>query len=285
MNLDDVILLRIFSYLPARDLASCSHVCKNWHRLVREELENNRARKRIETVLFESSNWDHSSSITKIDRAEFIRDWSLEASNIKTIPDFGIFTMNLLFNQCFIVEENAVENSGELEENAAKNSGELEENRRSKRRKHSNTTVKLLLEKLPTIVNILRRRSFNQVFIFGYGFIGTNFARTRTVEIENDSIDPSFSGILFPKSDLYRFEVRTLSPDDLKSVCDLRKLFELPEQTDESERLLWLILLTRSNRSLKLFSDKINPIQKEMDFACSGGLPDLVCQNPENGIG
>jgi hypothetical protein len=274
MNLDDVILLRIFSYLPAKDLASCSHVCKNWHRLVREDLKNNRARKRIETVLFESTNWDHNSSVTKIDRAEFIRDWSLEASNIKTIPDFGIFTMNLPFNQCYIVEENAAENSGELEEN-----------RRPKRRKHSNTTAESLLKKLPAILNILRRRSFNQVFIFGYGFIGTNFARTRTIEIENDSKDPAFSGILFPKSDFYRFEVRTLSPDDLKSVCDMRKLFELTEQTDESERLLWLILLTRSNRSLKLFSDKISPIQKKMDFACSGGLPDLVCQNLENGIG
>lgn len=277
MNLDDVILLKIFSYLPARDLASCSHVCKNWHRLVREDLKNNRARKRIETVLFESSKWDHNSSITKIDKADFIRDWSLEASNIKTIPDFGIFTMNLPFNQCYIVEQNAVENSEELEEN-----------RRSKRRKHSNTTAELFLKKLPTILNILRRRSFNQVFISGYGFIGTNLARTRTVEIENDSIDPSFSGILFPKSDLYRFEVRYLSPDDLnnlKSACDMRKLLELTEETDESERLIWLILLTRSNRSLKLFTDKINPIQKEMNFACSGGLPDLVCQNLENGIG
>jgi len=259
--IDDVVLLHVFSYLPISDLISCSLVCKHWNQLAKEELENSRNRQ-IQTFLFLSENWIHKKSTVNISRSAFTNEFTPERNKIFTNAQFCILlsTKNLFKSL--------------IEEDDNQTANESIEFRRSKRIKPNEKSSSRLIKELPKVFNI---NDSQFVHIFSYGFIGTNAPKTKTVEIESYHDESGFGGILFPRSDAFRFKAVSLSVEEaskIKSACEFQKLFKVNES---NEFIKWVLVLSKNDRINKHLSE-MRSIQRKLDFACSGGIPDRFFQ-------
>lgn len=117
MNLDqlnDLILLRIFSYLSVPDLARSAQVCRNWSRLSLEALERTR-NKTIRTILVKIDNEIAAVSNPKkllVSRSVCARltNIELDAVNYSMKPSFGLFVMSVDADQ--IVDNDSDESEG-----------------------------------------------------------------------------------------------------------------------------------------------------------------------------
>lgn len=271
VQLDDLVVLRVFSHVPVRDLlVNCSRVNQKWHALVHEEIS--RRHERIETFLMDNNNddekiWSIRPSSSLITRDQLERQW-LNNTNFYSLANFSIVVSDVYFVKKCIVN---TEWKGDKEKD--------DECRAAKRVKSSNLSP--AWKHLADLLKITRDHQLEHVLIAGYGFMATSFDRSRTIEVESAESRPVFGGVCFPRNDtLFRFKLVDLTYEAasrIKSSADLRGLFEL-ERKDEEEKtnefgIRWLLVLTKNMEKTRPFLNAIQNLQTELDFACSGGNP------------
>lgn len=305
-SFSDLDLLELFKHMPLRDLASCSQVCRKWHTLAREELASRRHGHRrhcrpVETFMFDSrpSSWLATTKkhLLCIDRGQFERDWSSEASQIYSPAQFCILTCNSLFLAATF-RSSSEEAAADSAPTTALNDDDSPRPRQKRVKYSSTESVAPVCAEIPGILGIEppssdenpsettidERRRLEHVLIVGYGLIATNLKRSRTLEIENDFGYPAFGGILFPKSDRFRFQVVSVSYEDaakIKSVDEFKRLLGVGDEVNGNddgvdvaiESIRWLMLLTKSANRAQPFLNQIRSAQEQLDFACSGGIP------------
>lgn len=269
----DIFLLRMFKYLYMKDLFSCSQVCLKWRTLVQEELDTKR-NVNFETFFLGPSIWNQSPNSDNfwITQSNFKNEWTFQVCQFFSLAHFCILVCNSSFGF----------NSKIKMESSLRN--EESRQRTTKRARLSTSeTSSLISSEIPQILKIFADRDLEHVMIVGFGFIATSVDGSNTLEHENYEEGPGFGGILFPKSVHFHFKVVNLRYQDagkIELAEHLKSLFGLSNQMngEENESIRWLLFLTKSRKRAQPFVDQIRKAQKQLGFACSGGIPNNFLQ-------
>jgi hypothetical protein len=205
--IEDLILLKIYSYLPYKFLIDCLCVSKRWNSLVKYSLKMRVDT--IKTVLFnftQNQKFD-KNGINKQDFDSIIRD-QLDLAFSK--PE-QILIFRPLFMEDYILHEN-----------------EDGQSTGRKRLKKSPVTVfdrlNRLLSHLPTF------------YICSQGVLGSDYKNQKVLEIDDENLDFGLSGLLLPKSDSYLLRTVLCTDSNKQSFANLKdkndfyKLFGLQEK-------------------------------------------------------
>lgn len=250
-NLDDLILLKIFTYLPNKTLLRSMRVCKKWHHLI------------CETIKQRSPNpqtffYHLDDKIRTIEDLKQKLNSQLESIWCK--PALSVFFLNRPAN---------LDSLSVLNEKDPSN-----EKQKAKRLKTAN--------KKDTLLDILKDKlsvKLPKIFIVGDGIVASD--RNNGIEIESDCQKPVFSSLFVPENDMYRLA--------LKPVYFKTKLPEFNTEKDldsflglkPNEEIKFLLLLVDGYSDSKLVPllDYINMVRKikmkknvKKGFACSGGI-------------
>lgn len=259
-NLDDLILLKIFDYLCIRTLLRCKQVCKKWNFLIEEQVKNRK--REPKTLLFNSNKWIDE----EMDKVDFLRELNIQLEYLRFQPEFVLFFLNKTACSKCILE--TIEND------------QIQEGKKAKLQKET---------RISSHLSQILPKCIPKLYVYIDGVIGTSINKSQTIEFESDYEDPCFSGLLLPKSENYRF--------DLKEICSNSRLPNLETEEEfnrffgvnSGENLKFLFILVDGTSKIKFRPflkslNKIRNIQKEeslgKSFACSGG----IVKELENGL-
>jgi hypothetical protein len=183
--IDDLILLKIFSYLPIRDLKSQAITCQKWNILIKETIKTRK--QTIQSILF---NNDHNLDSMKCQQNNFPN-----SEYFKTKINEQIFQLMIQADFCLLFVNPSFESH-------FINCTYDESKNRTKRKRLDSTTIS---------INHLRKIfNLNNGFLVSVpGIIGTDVSNSRTIEIDDD-LNDALSGILFPNSDYYRIVLKNI---------------------------------------------------------------------------
>ena len=206
-EIDDLILLRIFSYLPIKYLKNVTPTCKKWNNLIKETI---RIRKKpVQTVLFTNEHLSDSCPQNDFINSEhFKTEINSELAKLLIQPEFGLFFINPSFETHLNVTRHQ---------------------NKPKRKRLDVSAVSM--DYLKKIFNI--RHGF---LVSVPGVIGTDIQTLRTIEIDDDLKD-ALSAIIFPKSEYYRVI--------LKNIKNAKEL-EIKEFQSENETVRHCFILSKS---------------------------------------
>ena len=173
-NLADLILLKIFSYLPIKKLKEQATINKKWNILINETLKSRK--NYIETILFTNQHDDNQCAQSNfITSDEFNSMIQTEISKLMIQPEFCLLFINPSFQSHFNV---------------------VRQKNRTKRKRLDVAAV--VLDHFKRIFSVS-----NGFLVSVPGLIGTDCLNVKTVEIDDELTD-SLSGIIFPKSEINR---------------------------------------------------------------------------------
>lgn len=250
-NLDDLILLKIFTYLPSKTLIRSMRVCKKWHRLIGETIKKRSPNP--QTFIY---HLDDKLSTTQ----DFDENLDSKLANVWCKPALSVFFLNQPANL------NSLSASKEKD-----SSDEKQKAKRLKTDKKKDTLLDILKGKLSV--------KLPKLFIVGDGIVGCD--KNNGIEIESDCQQPAFSSLFIPENDMYRFVLKQVhfktKLHDLKTEDDLDNFLGVRP----NEEIKFLLLLLDGFSVVKLIPllDYINTVRKikmeknvQKSFACSGGI-------------
>ncbi|RMZ99865.1 F-box only 22 [Brachionus plicatilis] len=250
-NLDDLILLKIFSYLPSKYLLGCMRVCKKWNKMVHEVIKQRECYPQTLIYLL-NDNCDKVQ--------DFNEKISSELEKIWCKPALSLFFLNKPANLDSL-----------LASNESAHNSDFQRSKRLKTGKKTATFLSLLKNKLSL--------NLPKLFIVGDGIIGSN--ENSGLEIESDCEQPALSGLFVPENVNYRIEFKPIhfkkNLPELKTEQDLDNF--LGVKKNEEIRFLLLLVDGYSDSKLIPLLDNLNQIRKlkleknvKKSFACTGGI-------------
>ncbi len=206
-DMNDLILLKIFFYLPIKCLKTLMPTCKKWNELIKETIQIRK--KPIQTILFKNDHLIESCPQNDfVNSNYFISEIDSELEKLLIQPKFGLFFINESFETHFNVTKH---------ENKAK------------RKRFEGAAVSV--EYLKKILNIP-----TGFLVSAPGVIGTDIQISQIVEIDDDLVD-ALSGIIFPESNYYRIVLK-----NIKNAKELR----IEEFQSDTETVKYALIFSKS---------------------------------------
>ena len=191
---EDLILLKIFSFLSVYYLDKLRLVSKKWQKLI-NEIKSNR-KKKIEMLLF--------SAKLSIESDEFKAAIKSQLVNVMNEPNLVLLFLNKNMNKKCL----SLSNEDSLDE---------EHSRSAKRRK--NAPLKIVPAQI--LEEKLFPKSVEKMFVYVDGLIATNTTQKISIEIEHKTNSLSLSGVLLPNNDqYYRFFTKPIQRDGELCKCN-----------------------------------------------------------------
>ena len=257
--LDDIIMLKIFSYLPIKTLNKLSQVCSKWSYLINETKLTRKPS--VYFTLLNSNKWIYNQTARnfRMSKEDFVQEFTQDLTKLNTQPEIFIYFLTHHFNdECIIESINQTETN-------------VKRLRRSFRVKDDEK-----LSHITQVIGSLLPRDSIKLFFFPSNIIGTNFNQTSTLDYDIDAI----SGILLPKSTSnYRIDIKKVqAKEKLNNFSSVNDLYEYLGVDSNSETLKYMLIIVGSPKrtDLKGFLKFLNKIRLEnsdsKNFCISGGF-------------
>ena len=249
--LGDLILLKIFSFLPLYSLNNLMTVCKKWQSLI---LESKSKRKNsINTMCVSSKISIDSSMFKQMIRSELIslmNEWSI-----------CIIFLNKNMNKETLITMNLNEKT-KLDQSV------------SKRRR-----IMDRIKPTELLTNILAYKS-KFFLVYSSGVIGTNASQKISIEMEQMQ-NISFTGILFPKTGEYYRLILKHAKTEYEEIFNLKTKQDFCNYLCLSvdENIKYILILVKKNCKVSLLQkllNNLNKLKKASNFIVSGGFVDFV---------
>jgi hypothetical protein len=257
--LDDIIILKIFSYLPIKKLNKLSQVCSKWSHLIHETKLTRKHS--IYFTLLNSNKWIYNQTARnfRMSKEDFVQEFTQDLTKLNTQPEIFIYFLTHHFNDKCIIEP--INQSPTI----------VKRSRRSFRVKDDEK-----LSHITEVISSLLPKESIKLFFFPSNIIGTNFSQTLTLDYDIDAI----SGLLLPKSTPnYRIDIRKVSAKDkLNTFTTKNDLYEYLGIDSNFESLKYMLVIVGSPKrtDLKEFLKFLNKLRLENNdsnnFCVSGGF-------------
>ena len=258
-SLDDLILLKIFSYLSIRDLKSSMQVCLKFNKLIQEIID--KRKRNVKTILFNSHQ---SNTKTKqIEYERFKKEINNELAHLMTQPDIFVFFLTKHMTKNCIHE-------------LIMGSEEEESEGRAKRLRRSNIEVNKM--RADECLSKLLPKSSKKLYIYSDGVIGTNALKNKTVEIESTFNQPSLAGLVLPKChDSFRFSFKFLKKQEqLAKFKSEQELFDYFDVKSGEEDIKFMFLSVHDSYiQIDEFINNLNNLKQKptnLNFPVSGAF-------------
>jgi len=240
--LSDILLLRIFSFLPLTKLNKLKRVCKRWKLLIEETLK--KRSKPVYRKLFETEGWKFEKSKNGIEYVYiqeeiFLKNLNSGLSELKIEPSLCVF---FLTNDFFNHQKCVVQSSNFT--------GKIDPNRHPEivRRENIKEVSNQIAHLLPK--NALKLFICSEGMVLGENleYVGNEMPSPffdSQLTPQKDPVTPAIGGLFFPRHDNYKFRIKHLSDEndmlyDIKDEKSLLKFLDV--KSNESLRFLYIVI-------------------------------------------
>jgi hypothetical protein len=239
---DDLILLKIFSYLTIKPLHKCMRVCKRWSCLVREAIAARKSH--VQTFLLDYDGWSDESHVKHIipthvmTRSNFTAKTNAELDKLTTQPEIVIL-FHLTLENHLVKLNDTVQDSETTEEPKPKRVKKCE----------------IKSGNLEHVREALNRYVFKKTRVLAVtcdGIIGTDIRQKRTVEIEETGDAVRLAGLAFPESDHFRFSIKPVDCSEKTTDSPRSETIRFKDKFSTEEELYKWLGVNQLTERLKL---------------------------------
>jgi hypothetical protein len=269
-RINDLILLKVFSYLPIKPLHKCMCVCRKWSSLAKEAISSRKSH--AQTFFLDYDKWTDVNKTGKMiptfvmSRSDFTTKTKSELDKLTSHPKIVILFHLLLENHLVKLSDTET-----VTETAGEPNGDEEP--KVKRLKKSEFKSYNLVH----IKEALYRHFSNDIKVFSVkceGIIGTDIRLRNTIEVEGADDRVKLSGLSLPESDNFRFSLVPIDCSDKAS--DSKETVKFNDKLGTEEELYNWLGINKSTellRSLFIFQAPIQarhlPPSRVRKFICN----------------
>lgn len=267
INLNEVCLLKVFSYISTRKLSRLAIVCKTWNELIKEEMKN-RQDFFIELYVGRDKWFNYNDEKMCIKKEDFIDEYERFLSKYQfdsfkkpsiminfLTPDFGYGEQSIITNNLMSDPSNILA---------------------------SNTMPAIRLRKIFSsniqLISSLFPRSVNSLYVIGDSILANNLNEYTGNTTQKSwasklgatyvPVKPAIASLFLENSDSYRFGTKQLINQgyelaNIKTEADLKRFFGA--NNDETVRFVLILvgsIYQRDNRVLKDLVKNLTKIRK-----------------------